>query len=103
MSLLYHKRIRLFLFGLTRSRAFRARCRRAGWIEEWVAAFRAKEMKFVVESLAEDGIIERDEPGFDNGGFAVMTSVCEFLSLAKRSRPIRYLHHDSPDDNTAFH
>jgi len=60
-------------------------------------------MEFVVESLAEDGIIERDEPGFDNGGFAVMTSVCEFLSLAKRSRPIRYLHHDSPDDNTAFH
>jgi len=60
-------------------------------------------MELVIESLAENGIIERDEAGFDNGGFAVMTSVCEFLSLAKRSRPTNDSHHDNPDDNTAFH
>jgi hypothetical protein len=83
MSLLNHKRIRFFLFWLTGSCTFRARCRRAGGIKEWVATFRAKEMEFVVESLAEDRVVESDEAGLDNGGLAVMAPVCEFLNISK--------------------
>jgi hypothetical protein len=39
-------------------------------------------MEFMVESLAEDGVVEGDESGFDNGSLAVVAPVCEFLSSA---------------------
>jgi hypothetical protein len=39
-------------------------------------------MEFVVESLAEDGVVESDEAGLDNRSLAVVASVGEFLSSA---------------------
>jgi hypothetical protein len=39
-------------------------------------------MEFVVESLAEDGVVESDEAGLDNGSLAVVASVGKFLSSA---------------------
>jgi hypothetical protein len=39
-------------------------------------------MEFMVESLAEDGVVESDEAGLDNGGLAVVAPVSEFLSSA---------------------
>jgi hypothetical protein len=39
-------------------------------------------MEFMVESLAEDGVVEGDESGFDNGSLAVVAPVSEFLSSA---------------------
>jgi len=39
-------------------------------------------MEFVIESLAEDGVVESDEAGLDDRGFAVVTSMCEFLPSA---------------------
>jgi len=39
-------------------------------------------MEFVIESLAEDGVVEGDEAGLDNRSFAVVTSVGEFLPSA---------------------
>jgi len=39
-------------------------------------------MEFVIESLAEDGVVEGDETGLDDGSLAVVTSVCEFLPSA---------------------
>lgn len=39
-------------------------------------------MEFMVESLAEDGVVEGDESGFDNGSLAVVAPVGEFLSSA---------------------
>lgn len=40
-------------------------------------------MEFVIVSLAEDRVVECDEAGFDNRGFAMVATVCEFLPLAK--------------------
>jgi len=39
-------------------------------------------MEFVIEPLAKDGVVEGDEAGLDDRGFAVVTSVCEFLPSA---------------------
>jgi len=39
-------------------------------------------MEFMVESLAEDGVVESDEARLDNGSLAVVASVGEFLSSA---------------------
>lgn len=40
-------------------------------------------MEFVIVPLAEDRVVECDEAGLDNGGFAMMAPVCEFLPSAK--------------------
>jgi hypothetical protein len=40
-------------------------------------------VEFVIESLAEDGVVEGDEAGLDNGSLAVMASVSEFLPSAE--------------------
>jgi hypothetical protein len=85
MTFLYHKRIRLFLFGLGRAGTFGPWRRRARRVEERITAFRAKEMEFVVESLAENWVIECNESRLDNGCLAVVASMCEFLSSAKVS------------------
>jgi hypothetical protein len=39
-------------------------------------------MEFMIESLAEDGVVESDEAGLDNGSLAVVAPVREFLSSA---------------------
>ena len=40
-------------------------------------------MEFVIVSLPEDRVVECDEAWFDNRGFAMMATVCEFLPSAK--------------------
>jgi hypothetical protein len=103
MAFLYHERIRLFLFGLGRAGTFGPWRRRARRVEERITAFRAEEMEFMVESLAEDWVVQCNESRLDNGCLAVMASMCEFLSSAKVSKhTIQNSHHGSPDDNMAF-
>jgi len=40
-------------------------------------------VEFVIVPLPEDRVVECYEAGFDNGGFAMMATVCEFLPSAK--------------------
>lgn len=66
-------------------------------IEKGVTTFRAEEMKFVIVALSEEIVVQRDKAGIDNGGFAVMTLMCEFLFVSQPE--IFNSHHGNPSDN----
>jgi hypothetical protein len=58
-------------------------------------------MEFVIISLTENRVIEGDESGFNDWGFAVVASVGEFLlSVGFHKLDSR---HGSQGDNKVFH
>ena len=56
---------------------------RFGRVEKGIATFRAEEVKLVIVSLSENLVFERDKPGIDDGCFAMVAFVSEFLLSAE--------------------
>ena len=59
--------------------AFGARSGRLRRVEEWISAFTAEEVKFMVVASAEFREVESDEARINNGGLAMEAHMSVFL------------------------